>query len=384
MGCKKLCRFVFILAIHPTAFSPMLCLLAGALSAGGSEAAAPCISKWLYGKEKGSDLTAEEKETVSAITNLLGTATGAVIGNSATDAAQGNLNAQSAVGNNYNLEDAEQDIKQIGGSLLGTAAAIGDLATPILNPKETLQSLKLLATSPDRLELLQLGFVLLVNERQQEYDLFVKQNDVFGQSMVIGRSTGDIGLAVGGAAQLVAKSPSALKYFSAALTQLKRTGSVTINGIKIVYVAGKISRAADNYVSHVSSVKPTYEAIKYVQNLNRPPNINLNDWTIMSGMLRDAATKKGNFSMGTMTARQADVMGKAWVGKGYTIASDGRTLVSADKLRTYRPPTAKRSSYAHTGIQANFERLTPVTNRQSSNSSIKNTVISNGHLNIKD
>ncbi len=192
--------------------------LAGALGAGGSEAAAPYISKWLYGKEKGSDLTAEEKETVTAITNLLGTATGAAVGNSATDGVQGSLNAQSAVGNNYNLEDAEQDIKRIGGSLLGTAAAIGDLATPILNPKETLQSLKLLATSPDRVELLQLGFVLLVNERQQEYDLFVKQNDVFGQSMVIGRSTGDIGLAVGGAAQLVAKSPSALKYFSAALT----------------------------------------------------------------------------------------------------------------------------------------------------------------------
>ena len=57
--------------------------LAGALSAGGAEAAAPYISKWLYGKDKGSDLTAEEKETVTAITNLLGTATGAAIGNSA-------------------------------------------------------------------------------------------------------------------------------------------------------------------------------------------------------------------------------------------------------------------------------------------------------------
>ncbi|MDK4706649.1 hemagglutinin repeat-containing protein [Kingella negevensis] len=74
--------------------------LAGALSAGGAEAAAPYISKWLYDKEKGSDLTAEEKETVTAITNLLGTATGAAVGNSATDAAQGSLNAQSAVENN--------------------------------------------------------------------------------------------------------------------------------------------------------------------------------------------------------------------------------------------------------------------------------------------
>ena len=74
--------------------------LAGALSAGGAEAAAPYISKWLYGKDKGSDLTAEEKETVTAITSLLGTATGAVIGDTTANAAQGSLNAQSAVENN--------------------------------------------------------------------------------------------------------------------------------------------------------------------------------------------------------------------------------------------------------------------------------------------
>ncbi len=75
--------------------------LAGALGAGGSEAAAPYIGKWLYGKEKGSDLAAEEKETVSAITSLLGTATGAAIGDTTTNAAQGSLNAKSAVGNNW-------------------------------------------------------------------------------------------------------------------------------------------------------------------------------------------------------------------------------------------------------------------------------------------
>ena len=74
--------------------------LAGALSSGGAEAAAPYISKWLYGKDKGSDLTAEEKETVTTITNLLGTATGAVIGDTTANAMQGSLNAQSAVENN--------------------------------------------------------------------------------------------------------------------------------------------------------------------------------------------------------------------------------------------------------------------------------------------
>ena len=91
--------------------------LAGAISAGGAEAAAPIISNYLYNEQDGSKLTAEQKETVTAITNLLGTATGAAIGNSATNAAQGSLNTQSAVENNYisfpNKNDAMQFINII-------------------------------------------------------------------------------------------------------------------------------------------------------------------------------------------------------------------------------------------------------------------------------
>lgn len=68
-------------------------------------------------------------------------------------------------------------------------------------------------------------------------------------------------------------------------------------------------------------------------------------------------------------------LGKSWVGLNYRIASDGKTLVSSDGLRTYRPPTAKNSPYATTGIQANFERLENVRGHLK--------VISNGHLNIK-
>ena len=68
--------------------------LAGAINAGGAEAAVPVISNWLYGEIDRSALTAEQKETVSAITNLLGAATGATIGNSSKNATQGSLNAQ--------------------------------------------------------------------------------------------------------------------------------------------------------------------------------------------------------------------------------------------------------------------------------------------------
>ncbi|WP_421522796.1 VENN motif pre-toxin domain-containing protein [Neisseria yangbaofengii] len=75
--------------------------LAGTISAGSAEAAAPLIGNYLYGEKDGSKLTAEQKETVTAITNLLGTATGAAVGNSTANAVQGSLNADSAVGNNH-------------------------------------------------------------------------------------------------------------------------------------------------------------------------------------------------------------------------------------------------------------------------------------------
>lgn len=80
-------------------------VLAGALSAGGSEAAAPLISQWLYQEADGSKLTAEQKDTVNAITSALGAATGAAVGGTAADVAQGSLNAQNAVENNSQLFD---------------------------------------------------------------------------------------------------------------------------------------------------------------------------------------------------------------------------------------------------------------------------------------
>ncbi|WP_421522855.1 hemagglutinin repeat-containing protein [Neisseria yangbaofengii] len=77
--------------------------LAGAISAGSAEAAAPLIGSYLYGEKDGNKLTAEQKETVTAITNLLGTATGAAVGNTTANAVQGSLNAQGAVENNYGV-----------------------------------------------------------------------------------------------------------------------------------------------------------------------------------------------------------------------------------------------------------------------------------------
>ena len=71
-----------------------------------------------------------------------------------------------------------------------------------------------------------------------------------------------------------------------------------------------------------------------------------------AGLLRMALREKGNFGLGSANAETADRLGKAWVGDSYTVASDGRTLVSEDGLRQYRPPTQKQKS----GLtQANFQ-----------------------------
>ena len=91
------------------------------------------------------------------------------------------------------------------------------------------------------------------------------------------------------------------------------------------------------------------------------------------GILRDAARGKGNFGLGSATKTEANKLGKAWVGDGYKVASDGKTLVSKDGLRQYRPPSYKPRLDR---TQANFEQRVP--GQQSTRWQ------SNGHLDITD
>jgi hypothetical protein len=92
-------------------------------------------------------------------------------------------------------------------------------------------------------------------------------------------------------------------------------------------------------------------------------------WAEQSGILREAAAGKGNFGLGSASSADADVLGEAWVGENPTLASDGRTMVSEDGLRQYRPPTYKPQLDAW---QANFEQRMPGTRGW----------FTNGHLDI--
>jgi filamentous hemagglutinin len=72
----------------------------------------------------------------------------------------------------------------------------------------------------------------------------------------------------------------------------------------------------------------------------------------MMGALREAASGKGNFGVGSLTAAEARSVGEAWVGEGATTASDGTTMVSKDGLRQFRPPSMKPNLGR---VQANLE-----------------------------
>lgn len=89
--------------------------------------------------------------------------------------------------------------------------------------------------------------------------------------------------------------------------------------------------------------------------------------------LRDAAKGKGDFGLGSGTRMEADRLGKAWVGNDYRVASDGKTLISKDGLRQYRPPSYKPRLGR---TQANFEQRLP------GQRSVRWQ--SNGHLDIVD
>ncbi|KZL14860.1 hemagglutinin repeat-containing protein [Pseudovibrio sp. Ad37] len=95
------------------------------------------------------------------------------------------------------------------------------------------------------------------------------------------------------------------------------------------------------------------------------------------GILREASQlEKGNLTLkGTATRTEADELGKAWVGPNYRIASDGKTLVSADGTKTYRPPTPKPNNpYSQTGIQINLEKRELINGKW--------TITSNAHLDV--
>ncbi|MGH7867049.1 MAG: hypothetical protein ACREP9_05285, partial [Candidatus Dormibacteraceae bacterium] len=73
----------------------------------------------------------------------------------------------------------------------------------------------------------------------------------------------------------------------------------------------------------------------------------------VDSILNEAASGTGNFDLGYATANESEQLGADWVGEGSRVASDGKTQVSSDSLRAYRPPTYKPNLGV---VQSNFEQ----------------------------
>ena len=85
--------------------------LSAGLAAGSAEVLAPKVSQFLYGTSDADKLTSEQKQTISAILGMAGSAMGATVGNSGADVVVSGGLAQNAVENNGLKEDA---LKKLG------------------------------------------------------------------------------------------------------------------------------------------------------------------------------------------------------------------------------------------------------------------------------
>ncbi|HFC3446694.1 TPA: septum formation inhibitor Maf, partial [Neisseria gonorrhoeae] len=104
-------------------------------------------------------------------------------------------------------------------------------------------------------------------------------------------------------------------------------------------------------------------AATYPKLVNQLNEQNLNNIAAQDPRLSLAIHEgKKNFPIGTATEGARQTSGGGWL--------------SRDGTRQYRPPTEKKSQFATTGIQANFETYTIDSNE-------KRNKIKNGHLNIR-
>lgn len=92
-------------------------------------------------------------------------------------------------------------------------------------------------------------------------------------------------------------------------------------------------------------------------------------WERISSIVRASTVGKGNFGLGASSFDEAISAGRSWVGEDFIIASDGKTMMSRDGLRQFRPPSFKPKLGK---TQANFEWR--ITN--------KGAWQGNGHLDI--
>ena len=125
-----------------------------------------------------------------------------------------------------------------------------------------------------------------------------------------------------------------------------------IKAVKGTSAVANLSEKTAKAISTISQFVKTSKLAKFAKSIKGIFKVGNDNWAKISGILRDAVRGKGNFGLGSATITEAEKAGLAWVGTGYKIASDGKTMISSNGLRQYRPPSYKPKLGR---TQANFE-----------------------------
>lgn len=260
--------------------------------------------------------------------------------------------------------DLGQDGSFAAGMAAGVPANLYEMAEGIVkaasSPIETLDALKLLFNSDNLFgtvkDAVKQSYIARIENLKAEYQK-AGVSGSFNAGVESGKLMTDVASLVAGGAGLV-------------------KGGAVLTEKMVAKVAGKAESAAINAgkVSSGAEDVATYPKLKddlIQQNLN---NIAKQDPRLAEAV-KGSGTTNPNFSVGRGTAADADRLGKVWVGDGGKLVGNQKKCpgcwVSADGSLIYRPPVPKKSQFAITGVQANFQILDK-----------SGVVISNGHLNI--
>ncbi|WP_275950159.1 hemagglutinin repeat-containing protein [Enterobacter asburiae] len=309
---------------------------AGVAGAATGELAARAIMAAMYPGKAVSDLSEEQKQTVSTLATISAGMAGGLAGDSTASAAAGAQGGKNAVENN----------------LLGGGTEDG-MAEEVRKHSKDIASC---STDP--------GSASCQKGLAVQNALMVVLPAGLGGGMLAAATP-----ELAAAAKIAIESCVGNAVLCLNNAGIQVSEAIVPGGVGAAGTIGIGKTTAEAMGAKAESLAANAAKSSQVANNSKPLNV-----AEQIGILRDAAKgNKGNFGLGNATANEANALGEAWVGPGYRISKDGTSWVSADGLRVYRPPSAKPNSIlATTGVQANFEqKLTP-----------GGRPISNGHLDI--
>ncbi|MGU8115044.1 VENN motif pre-toxin domain-containing protein, partial [Serratia marcescens] len=377
---------------------------AGGLGAGGGELAARYIAGQLFPGKTKEQLSESEKQQVSALSQLAAGLAGGLATGDTAGAVTGGQAGKNAVENNAlsaQDEKQRQDAKWSLPYLDGEKKQQAEKLVNDLNAKDKAFDEKLSAACQGLSSAACQGMRQELAAMAKSYDEQLDGQYIGNMGSVYKEGKGQVDVLMWQYATADAKAEREANVSRIAENWgvSKETAATLYDGMAVVHTTAAIGGAVygmKGVKPSTSSTKPettgkggnqseaklssgaentaTYPKLKdelRQQNLNNIAKLDPR----LSEAVKGSGTKNPNFSVGMGTAAEADRLGKIWVGDGGKLVDNQKKCpgcwVSADGSLVYRPPSPKKSPFATTGVQANFQILDK-----------SGAVISNGHLNV--